>query len=210
METEGSLPHSQEPANCFCPERLLRLYWRIISVPKPLFMIRNMFKFLRWRFLNTTPKSQAVGPPIIGCPRLFIQYIRNYPPYLEAVPPSATWGRAMPFITLRKKIFVNWNEFLNCDGASWLDGVGSTLMLRILYRRKHFMWSLWWKSQARSAERHDFTLITCTTSQSLQVFILKYTGCYECVRCCIYIHVLCFVSLIMSACLCVYVFIKFY
>jgi hypothetical protein len=28
-------------------------------------------------------------------PRLLIQYIRSYAPYLEAVPPSATPGRAM-------------------------------------------------------------------------------------------------------------------
>ncbi|KAJ4426046.1 hypothetical protein ANN_27673 [Periplaneta americana] len=29
--------------------------------------------------------TQAGGPPLIGCPRLLIQYIRSYPPYLEAV-----------------------------------------------------------------------------------------------------------------------------
>jgi hypothetical protein len=29
--------------------------------------------------------SQAEGPPPVGCPRLLIQYICNYPPYLEAV-----------------------------------------------------------------------------------------------------------------------------
>ena len=35
------------------------------------------------------------GPPLVGCPRLLIQYIRSYPLY--AVPPTATWGRAMPW-----------------------------------------------------------------------------------------------------------------
>jgi hypothetical protein len=31
------------------------------------------------------PKPQAGGPPTVGCQRLLIQYIRSYPPYLEAV-----------------------------------------------------------------------------------------------------------------------------
>jgi hypothetical protein len=32
------------------------------------------------------PNPQAGGPPFAGCLRLHIQYIRSYPPYLEAVP----------------------------------------------------------------------------------------------------------------------------
>jgi hypothetical protein len=31
------------------------------------------------------PNLQAGGPSFVGCPRLLIQYIRSYPPYLEAV-----------------------------------------------------------------------------------------------------------------------------
>jgi hypothetical protein len=31
------------------------------------------------------PNPQAGGPPLIAYPRLIIQYIRSYPPYLEAV-----------------------------------------------------------------------------------------------------------------------------
>jgi hypothetical protein len=31
------------------------------------------------------PNPQAGGPPLVGCPRLLIQYIRRYPPYLDAV-----------------------------------------------------------------------------------------------------------------------------
>jgi hypothetical protein len=31
------------------------------------------------------PNPQAGGPPRVDCPRLFIQCIRSYPPYLEAV-----------------------------------------------------------------------------------------------------------------------------
>jgi hypothetical protein len=53
--------------------------------------------FLRWRVVSTSPNPQAGEPPLVGCSRLLIQHIRSYPPYLEAVPPSATWGRAMPW-----------------------------------------------------------------------------------------------------------------
>jgi hypothetical protein len=35
--------------------------------------------------LAPTPKPQAGWPPLVGCPQLLIQYIRSYPPYLEAV-----------------------------------------------------------------------------------------------------------------------------
>jgi hypothetical protein len=31
------------------------------------------------------PNPQAGVPPTVGCPQLRIQYIRSYPPYLEAV-----------------------------------------------------------------------------------------------------------------------------
>jgi hypothetical protein len=72
-------------------------YRRISSVPRPLCMIRNMFKFLRWGAVSTFPKSQAGGSPLVGCPRLLFQYIRSFSSYLEAFRTSATWGRAMPW-----------------------------------------------------------------------------------------------------------------
>jgi hypothetical protein len=56
-----------------------------------------MVKFLQWGVVNVLPIHQAGGSPLVRCPRLFIQYIRSYPPYLEAVSPSATWERAMPW-----------------------------------------------------------------------------------------------------------------
>jgi hypothetical protein len=44
---------------------------------------------------HSQPPSWRTTP--VGCPRLIIQYIRSYPPYPEDFPPSATWGRAMPW-----------------------------------------------------------------------------------------------------------------
>jgi hypothetical protein len=54
-------------------------------------------QFLRWGVISALPKPEAGGPPLVGCPRLLIQYIRSYPSCLEAVAPSRTRGRAMPW-----------------------------------------------------------------------------------------------------------------
>jgi hypothetical protein len=35
--------------------------------------------------VSPQPNPQAGVQPLVGCPRLFIQYIRSYPPYLETV-----------------------------------------------------------------------------------------------------------------------------
>jgi len=37
--------------------------------------------FLWGEVVSTSPNPQAGGPPLVGCPRLLIQYIRSYPPY---------------------------------------------------------------------------------------------------------------------------------
>jgi hypothetical protein len=42
--------------------------------------------------VSTLPKLQPGGPPFVGCLRLIIQYVRSYRHFLEAIPPSATWG----------------------------------------------------------------------------------------------------------------------
>jgi hypothetical protein len=91
MEHEGSSPHSQEPATCPYPEPY---HQRISPGPRLCMVFRNMVIFLRWGVVSTSPNTQAGGPPLVGCPRL---HIRSYPSYLEAVPPSATRGRAMPW-----------------------------------------------------------------------------------------------------------------
>jgi hypothetical protein len=77
------------------PFPLLKLYQRISPRPRLCVVFRNMVKFTV-RVVSTSLNPQAGGPPLVGCPRLLIQCIRSYPPYPKAVPPSATWGRAMP------------------------------------------------------------------------------------------------------------------
>jgi hypothetical protein len=42
----------------------------------------QVWGFLRWGVVSTSPNPQAGGPPLVGCPRLhIIQYIRSCPPY---------------------------------------------------------------------------------------------------------------------------------
>ena len=63
MEIEGSLPHSQEPAQRY------------------LWIIRNMVSFCGEELLTTSPNPKAGGPPLVDCPQLVVQYIRVYRPY---------------------------------------------------------------------------------------------------------------------------------
>ena len=74
MEPEGSLPHSQVPATC--PNLSRQSRFEALSVN-----ISLQCMFLRWGAVSTSPKPQAGGPTLVGCPRLLIQYIRSYPPY---------------------------------------------------------------------------------------------------------------------------------
>jgi len=66
---------------------LLRSCQRISPGPRHFAIFRN--KLNSWGF-SPTHNPQAGGPLLVGYPREFIQYIRSYPPYLEAFPPSAT------------------------------------------------------------------------------------------------------------------------
>ena len=83
MEPEGSLPSSQQPATCPYPEPD-----RSSRSPRLLCLVRHMVKFLRWGVVTTSPNFQAGEPPLVGCPRLLIQYIRSYPPYLPFLHPQ--------------------------------------------------------------------------------------------------------------------------
>jgi hypothetical protein len=55
---------------------------KFLTVPKSVstWVILNI-PFLRRGVVSTSPNSQAGGPPLVGCPRLLIQFIYIYPPY---------------------------------------------------------------------------------------------------------------------------------
>jgi hypothetical protein len=66
MEPQSSLPYSQAPAT----KRKHLAYEYFVT-----------FCFSRRGFVSASPNPQAGGPPLVGCPRLLIQFIRSYPPY---------------------------------------------------------------------------------------------------------------------------------
>jgi hypothetical protein len=104
MEPEGSLPHSQVPATSPYPEparssphphiplnipstkshvpfSLLRPYQSIsLGSRLSVWTFCNKITFLRW-VVSTSPNPPDGGPPLVGCPRLLIQYIHSYPSY---------------------------------------------------------------------------------------------------------------------------------
>ena len=75
------------PIRATCPANLILLkgvvYLRIILSPE---QASRMWVFLNKVFLqgglvSTSLNPQAGGPPLVGSPRLLIQFIRSYPPY---------------------------------------------------------------------------------------------------------------------------------
>jgi hypothetical protein len=58
---------------------------RISLCPRILANFRNNIIFLRWGVVSPPPNPKSGGPPIVGYSGLLIQYIRRFPPYLEAV-----------------------------------------------------------------------------------------------------------------------------
>jgi len=76
MEIESSLPIHK------CPPPVPILSQNISpGLRLTLWLFGNRVRFLRWGFVSTSPNLQAGGQPLVGCPRLPIQYIRSYPPY---------------------------------------------------------------------------------------------------------------------------------
>jgi hypothetical protein len=62
--------------------------WVFQTIPFNSNVCATFCKFddcLRWGVLSPTSYSQIDGSLIASCPRLLIQYIHTYPPYLEAV-----------------------------------------------------------------------------------------------------------------------------
>ena len=58
-------------ALCALSISMLMLYRMVSPAPRLLCLVRNMVKFLRWG-VSTSSIPQAVGPPLVGCPRLLI------------------------------------------------------------------------------------------------------------------------------------------
>jgi hypothetical protein len=78
-------------------------------------------KIFTVRGCGPTPNPQAGGPPLVGCPRLLIQHIRSYPPYLEDFPPSTTWFlKQWRWISKYFQRYIRWSpcSFCHFDAIS--------------------------------------------------------------------------------------------
>jgi hypothetical protein len=86
MEPEGSIQCPQEAAG-----------------PRSCVIFHNKVGFFWSEEMLALRTTQAGGPPLVGCPRLLIQYIRSCPPYLEAV--SSTYRRNTYVLQIFRKYF---------------------------------------------------------------------------------------------------------
>jgi hypothetical protein len=64
---------SSLPPDCFVSRGSIST-WVILNI-----------RLLRRGVISTSPNPQARGPPLVGCPRLLIQFIHSYPPYRRPV-----------------------------------------------------------------------------------------------------------------------------
>ena len=74
---------------------------------------RNMVKLLQWGVVSTSFNLLAGKPPVVGCPRLLIPYIRSYTPYLEAVPEDAPSHCDMDY-RINWLACINETDFVYC------------------------------------------------------------------------------------------------
>ena len=57
------------------------VYLRIVLSPEQASRVFRDVSVLQGGVVRTSPNPQARRPPLAGCPRLLIQFIRSYPPY---------------------------------------------------------------------------------------------------------------------------------
>jgi hypothetical protein len=60
------------------------VYLRMVLSPEEASCMRVFLNvnLLQAGVVSTLPNPQAGGPHFVGCPRLLIQFIRSYPPFL--------------------------------------------------------------------------------------------------------------------------------
>ena len=58
-----------------------KVHYRTHKRPRNCMWMFLNINVLQGEFVSPSPNPQAGGPPLVGCPRLLIQFIRSYPPY---------------------------------------------------------------------------------------------------------------------------------
>jgi hypothetical protein len=69
--------------NIAASQEIPRIYGtrKFLTIPTSTTWVILNIVFLRRGVVSTSPNPQAGGPPLVGCPRLLIQFIHGYPPY---------------------------------------------------------------------------------------------------------------------------------
>ena len=98
-----------------------KIHLNIILPSTTLSLFRNMIRFLRW-VVSNSPNPQGGGSPLVGCPRLIIQYIHNYPPFWRPflhpqpkdAPRRGDWdiSRIITFIIIFMYTYILWTHSL--------------------------------------------------------------------------------------------------
>jgi hypothetical protein len=133
--------------------------------------------FLQWWVVSLTPNHQAVGPPFFGCPRLLIQYIRSYPPYLEAVPSIRNLMTRHAVVTRDPP-----NMARICRRYKLKNRLDSFFMLKVLKNVLFSFLTTWcseWEQRLRHSWNTDFICsqirkIKQSAMTSCSIFVLSF------------------------------------
>jgi hypothetical protein len=113
--------------------------------------------FLGWGVVSPTPNPQAGGPPIVGCRRLLIHYICNYPPYLESR--RMRWAGHVARMGERRNAYriLVWKPErkrpLGRPRCVWVDNIKMDLRDRMVWTGSNWLrlgtsggllWTRWW------------------------------------------------------------------
>jgi hypothetical protein len=122
---------------------------------------------------------------LIGFARLLVQYIRSYSPYLEAIPPSTTWERAMPWwhgptyhglvnCKVQKGGMIVWQWMINWKECgrqqSWLERLKKIMTCQAY--ESYLGWESW-LTEDRSATRACSTAYVAISDAEVNPCVLR-------------------------------------
>jgi hypothetical protein len=109
------------------PPNLMSFFFNLGRLSKASIQVRGplwhfVIFFLRWGVVSPTPHIHAGELPFVGCPRLLIQYIRNYRPYLEAVSCIRHLRTRHAMVTRDPPHIISCNNNVNNKTTAWWEG----------------------------------------------------------------------------------------